>query len=83
MFVNNEITNRGLLHKLLRKAAAEVTMDERTIWARAVENTIKDASRPSTPFRYRLATSCSRDRSFAGALRRLRRAARRARRGLP
>jgi hypothetical protein len=55
MFVNNEITNRGLLHKLLQKAASEVTMDERKVWARSVERTIEDASRPSTPFRYRLA----------------------------
>ena len=34
MFVNNEITDRGLLHKLLRKATSEVTMDEREVWAR-------------------------------------------------
>ena len=31
MFVNNEITDRGLLHKLLRKATSEVTMDEREV----------------------------------------------------
>jgi hypothetical protein len=55
MFVNNEITNRGLLHKLLRKTAGEVTMGERKVWARSVETALKDASRPSTPFRYRLA----------------------------
>ncbi|MDP9255998.1 MAG: hypothetical protein M3Q31_05520 [Actinomycetota bacterium] len=51
MFVNNEITNRGLLHKLLKKAVVDVTMDERRVWARSVEGAIKDASRPSTPFR--------------------------------
>jgi hypothetical protein len=51
MFVNNEITDRGLLHKLLKKAAREVTMDERKSWARAVDGAIADASRPSTPFR--------------------------------
>jgi hypothetical protein len=55
MFVNNEITNRGLLHRVLEKAAREVTMDERTIWARSIDGAIKDASRPSTPFRYRVA----------------------------
>lgn len=51
MFVNNEITERGLLHKLLNKAAREVTMDERKSWARAVDGAIEDASRPSTHFR--------------------------------
>lgn len=54
MFVNNEITNRGLLHKLLKKAAGEVTMDERKVWARSVDSAIKDISRPSTPIRMRL-----------------------------
>jgi hypothetical protein len=54
MFVNNEITDRGLLHKLLDRVAGEVTMDERTTWARSVDNAIKDASRPSTPVRMRL-----------------------------
>ncbi|HET6171241.1 MAG TPA: hypothetical protein VFD90_01465 [Gaiellales bacterium] len=54
MFVNNEITDRGLLHKLLRKEAGKVTMDERTLWARSIENAIKDASRPSTPVRMRI-----------------------------
>ena len=54
MFVNNEITNRGRLHKLLKQTAGEVTMDERTVWARSLERAIEDASRPSTPFRYRL-----------------------------
>ncbi len=55
MFVNNEITNRGRLHRLLERAAREVTMDERTIWARSIDGAIKDASRPSTPFRFRVA----------------------------
>jgi hypothetical protein len=54
MFVNNEITDRGLLHKLLDKVAGDVTMDERATWARSVDNAIKDASRPSTPVRMRL-----------------------------
>jgi hypothetical protein len=48
MFVNNEITDRGLLHKLLRKATSEVTMDEREVWARSIEGALKDASTPST-----------------------------------
>ena len=55
MFVNNEITSRGLLHRVLESAAREVTMDERTVWARSIDGTIKDASRPSLPFRFRVA----------------------------
>jgi hypothetical protein len=54
MFVNNEITDRGLLHKLLRKATSEVTMDEREVWARSVDGALKDASRPSTMVRSQL-----------------------------
>ena len=54
MFVNNEITDRGLLHKLLRKAAREVTMDEREVWARSVDGALKDALSPSTMVRSRL-----------------------------
>ena len=54
MFNNNEITDRGLLHKLLRKATSEVTMDEREVWARSVDGALKDASRPSTIVRSRL-----------------------------
>ena len=54
MFVNNEITDRGLLHRLLHKVADEVTMDERNSWARTAEGAIKDASRPSTQVRMRL-----------------------------
>jgi hypothetical protein len=54
MFVSNEITDRGLLHKLLNKAAAEVTMEERARWARAADNAVKDATRPSTLVRMRL-----------------------------
>ncbi len=51
MFVNNEITERGLLHKLLKKASSEVTMDERGAWARSIDGAIKDATRPSTMVR--------------------------------
>jgi hypothetical protein len=54
MFVNNEITDRGLLHKLLQKTASQVTMDEREVWARSLDGAIKDASRPSTMVRSRL-----------------------------
>lgn len=54
MFVNNEITDRGLLHRLLHEVADEVTMDERESWARSIEGAIKDASMPSTLVRRRL-----------------------------
>ena len=54
MFVNNEITDRGLLHKLLNKTAREVTMDERLVWARSIDGAIKDVSQPSTPVRMQL-----------------------------
>ena len=54
MFVNNEITDRGLLHKLLRKATSEVTMDEREVWARSIDGALKDATSPSTMVRSRL-----------------------------
>jgi hypothetical protein len=54
MFVNNEITDRGLLHRLLKKEAGSITMDEREIWARSADNAIKDATRPSTMVRLRL-----------------------------
>jgi hypothetical protein len=54
MFVNNEITERGLLHKLLRAEAAKVTTDERRVWAHSIEGAIKDASRPSTLVRMRI-----------------------------
>lgn len=54
MFVNNEITDRGLLHKLLSRAATETTMDERASWARAADAAVKDATRPSTFVRMRL-----------------------------
>ena len=54
MFVNNEITDRGLLHRLLKKTTSEVTLDEREVWARSVDGAIKDASRPSTMVRSRL-----------------------------
>jgi hypothetical protein len=54
MFVNNEITERGLLHKLLDAEAGTVTTDERGVWAKSIEGAIDDASRPSTLARMRL-----------------------------
>jgi len=54
MFVNNEITDRGLFHRMLKKAAREVTIDERQAWARSAEGAIRDASRPSTMVRRRV-----------------------------
>jgi hypothetical protein len=54
MFANNEITDRGLLHKLLKAEAAKVTTDERTVWAESIDRAIKDASRPSTLVRMRI-----------------------------
>jgi hypothetical protein len=54
MFANNEITDRGLLHKLLRTEAGNVTTDERRVWAKSIDGAIKDASRPSTLVRMRL-----------------------------
>jgi hypothetical protein len=54
MFVNNEITDRGLLHKMLEAEARKVTTDERKAWARSIDGAIKDASRPSTIVRRRI-----------------------------
>ena len=54
MFVNNEITERGLLHKMLEAEAGTVTLDERRVWARSIDGAINDASRPSTFARMRL-----------------------------
>jgi hypothetical protein len=55
MYANIEITDRGLLHKLLRTEARAVTTDERKVWARSIERTIEDAARTSTLVRMRLA----------------------------
>jgi hypothetical protein len=54
MFVNNEITDRGLLHKLLKAAEGKVTTDERKVWAHSIAGAIDDASRPSTVVRMQL-----------------------------
>jgi hypothetical protein len=55
MFANNEITNRGLLHRVLAKAATEITMDDRKAWARSIDGAVRDAVRPARPFRFRVA----------------------------
>ena len=55
MFANNEITERGILHRVLERAGDEVTMDDRAIWAHAIEGAIKDAASTSVPFRARVA----------------------------
>ena len=55
MFVNNEITERGLLHRLVARASAEVTLDERTSWARSIDGAINSAASSSLPLRNRVA----------------------------
>jgi hypothetical protein len=55
MFVNNEITERGLLHRLLERASQEVTLDERRSWAYSIDGAINDAASSSRPVRNRVA----------------------------
>jgi hypothetical protein len=56
MFANNEITEHGLLHRLLdRDATHGVAMEERTLWAHTIEGAIKDAASASFPSRSRVA----------------------------
>ena len=55
MFANNEITERGLLHRSLERAHDEVTYDERVVWARSIDGAIKDAADTAVPFRSRVA----------------------------
>jgi hypothetical protein len=55
MFVNNEITERGRLHRLMDDVADEVAMDERMLWARSIDGAIKEAAAPAIPFRSPLA----------------------------
>jgi hypothetical protein len=55
MFVNNEITERGLLHRALEHAAHEVTLDERRSWAQSIDGAIRDAASGSAPLRARVA----------------------------
>jgi hypothetical protein len=55
MFVNNEITERGLLHRLLDRVGHAVTSEERTTWAHSIDNAIRDAATPGVPLRNRVA----------------------------
>ncbi len=55
MFVNHEISERGLFHRLLGRARDEVTMEERLVWAHAIDGAIKDAAGGSVSFRARVA----------------------------
>ncbi len=55
MFVNNEITERGLLHRLLDRASSEVTLDERRSWAHSIDGAINDAATSNLPLRNRVA----------------------------
>ena len=51
MFVNNELTERGLLHRMLRRVSEQVTTEERMAWARSIDGAIKDAASPVVPLR--------------------------------
>ncbi len=55
MFVNNEVTERGLLHRMLDRVKDEVTLDERRAWARSIDGAINDAAGPGIPLRNRVA----------------------------
>ena len=55
MFVNNEVTERGLLHRMLDRVKDEVTLDERRAWARSIDGAINDAAGPGVPLRNRVA----------------------------
>jgi hypothetical protein len=55
MFANLESTDRGVLHKLLALTTDEVTLDEREVWARAIDGAVRDATRSSVPARNRVA----------------------------
>jgi hypothetical protein len=55
MFANNEVTERGLLHRSLSRAHDEVTYDERMVWAHSIDGAIKDAADKSVPVRSRVA----------------------------
>jgi hypothetical protein len=55
MFVNNELTERGLLHRMLRRVSEQVTAVERMAWAQSIDGAIKDAASPVVPLRNRVA----------------------------
>jgi hypothetical protein len=55
MFANNEITDRGLFHRLLERAGHERAMDDREAWADAIDGAIRDAASAAVPPRNRVA----------------------------
>ncbi|HEY3612646.1 MAG TPA: hypothetical protein VGK92_03025 [Gaiellales bacterium] len=75
MFANNEITDRGLLHRLLERAGHEDEMESRAAWADTIDGAIRDAASASVPPRNRVArpvvvlSAASALSAVAGALR--------------
>jgi hypothetical protein len=55
MFVNNEISERGILHRLLERASNEVTLDDRQSWAHSIDTAINAAATSNLPLRNRVA----------------------------
>jgi hypothetical protein len=55
MFSNNEITEKGLLHRALARASSDVTMEERTSWAHSIDRAINEAVNANFPLRFRVA----------------------------
>jgi hypothetical protein len=55
MFVNNEVSERGVFRRVLKRASAEVTLDERKSWARSIDGAINDAASSSLRLRNRVA----------------------------
>jgi hypothetical protein len=55
MFANNEITDRGLFHRLLERAGNENAIADREALADAVDGAIRDAARSSIAPRNRVA----------------------------
>jgi hypothetical protein len=55
MFANNEITDRGLLHRVLERAGHEDVMADREAFADTIDGAIRDAASSSIPPRNRLA----------------------------
>lgn len=54
MFVNNEITERGILNRMLDRESHDVTPEERRVWAHSIDGAIRDAANGSVPFRARV-----------------------------
>jgi hypothetical protein len=55
MFDNNEISSRRRFHRNVDRAGNEVTLEERTTWARSIDRAIKDAAGSTIPLRNRVA----------------------------